>query len=111
MRPDQRVRLATVSERLAEVVIADADPENWSANGKALVDMTKGERGDANWCRKTAVQSVALLVRVEQLLGQTEAQRQRSGDTEADTEAEIKRAEQAASALLDRVRERSHAGL
>lgn len=108
MRPDQIERLAEVSERLAEVVITDADPDTWTATGKTLAEMTKEERGDASWCRKTAVQSVALLVRVEQLLGNT-TDPARGADAR-DVDAEIRRAEKAASDLLNRVRERSHAG-
>lgn len=100
MRQDQRIRLMEVSERLAEAVLLDADPNNWAGTGKTLMDMTKDERGDAAWCRKTAVQSVALLVRVEQLLRDDKAQV--PGDGDPDPQAEIERAEKAASAALAR---------
>ncbi len=99
MRPDQLQRLADVSERLAETVIVDADPDNWTATGMLLADMTQEQRGDAAWCRKTAVQSVALLIRVEQLLDPIKLQ----SPNQPDPEAEIKRAERAASEMLIRV--------
>ncbi|HHC8921427.1 TPA: hypothetical protein ACN3MR_002895 [Stenotrophomonas maltophilia] len=101
MRDDQRKRLQDVSESLAEVAIRDADPSNWTAFDKPLCDMSKDERGDAAWCRKTAVQSVALLCRLQQLLRDTGAPG--GGDKDPDPEAEIKAAEREASRLLERI--------
>lgn len=108
MRPDQLLRLAEVSERLAEVVIRDIDPESWgSAHASMLGDMTREERGDQAWCRKTAVQSVALLVRVEQLL--TPASDPVESREMPDPEADIKRAERAATEMLERLGKREPA--
>ncbi|HDS1602775.1 hypothetical protein [Stenotrophomonas maltophilia] len=100
MRDDQRQRLADISEALAEVAIRDADPANWTAADKPLCDMTKEERGDAAWCRKTAVQSVALLGRLQQILRDTGGGK--SGDDD-DPASDIKRAEKEARKLLERV--------
>ena len=103
MRPDQIARLTDLQNRLVETVINDADPANWTATGKTLADMTPPERGDANWCRKTAVQSVSLLIRVNQLLEPKVVAGAPSADPEDDPEAQIKRAEKAAADLLQRV--------
>lgn len=100
MRDDQRQRLADISEALAEVAIRDADPANWTAADKPLCGMTKEERGDAAWCRKTAVQSVALLGRLQQILRDTGGGK--SGDDD-DPASDIKRAEKEARKLLERV--------
>lgn len=100
MRDDQRQRLADISEALAEVAIRDADPANWTAANKPLCDMTKEERGDAAWCRKTAVQSVALLGRLQQILRDTGGGK--PGDDD-DPASDIKRAEKEARKLLERV--------
>lgn len=100
MRDDQRQRLADISEALAEVAIRDADPANWTAADKPLCDMTKEERGDAAWCRKTAVQSVALLGRLQQILRDTGGGK--SGDDD-DPASDIKRAEKEARKLLEHV--------
>lgn len=105
MTPDQRTRLAAVSVKLAEVVIADVDPANWTANGITLGKMTKEQRGDAAWCRKTAVQSVALLVRVEQLLAPESGPHPPTSPPE-DPEAEITRAEKRAAALVQDLTDR-----
>ncbi|PZS48857.1 hypothetical protein [Stenotrophomonas maltophilia] len=100
MRDDQRQRLADIYEALAEVAIRDADPANWTAADKPLCDMTKEERGDAAWCRKTAVQSVALLGRLQLILRDTGGGK--SGDDD-DPASDIKRAEKEARKLLERV--------
>ncbi|MCS4235037.1 hypothetical protein [Stenotrophomonas sp. BIGb0135] len=105
MRPDQKKRLAEVSEKLAEVAINDADPANWTGDGKLLSQMTKEERGDAAWCRKTAVQSVALLGRLQQLLRDDTAGK---GGNDPDPEDDIRRAEQEAAKMLKRVGAKSH---
>lgn len=100
MRNDQRIRLAEVAERLADVVIRDVDPESWAAADLTLAEMDRVQRGDAAWCRKTAVQSVALLVRVESLLGADPAS---TPPDDIDPEKEIARAEKAATKALERV--------
>lgn len=105
MRPDQKKRLAEVSEKLAEVAINDADPANWTGDGKLLSQMTKEERGDAAWCRKTAVQSVALLGRLQQLLRDDAGGK---GGNEPDPEEDIRRAEREAAKMLKRVGAKSH---
>lgn len=104
MRKDQRERLAEAAERLAEVVLRDIDPDNWTATDKTLRDMTKEERGDAKWCRQTATQSVALLVRVEQLIADPEQGGGPSPDGEEESEeSKVLRAEAKAAELLDRI--------
>ena len=101
MTPEQRIRLSIVSERMAEVVLRDADPDNWIGGDKVPAELTKEERGDATWCRKMATQSVALLVRLEQL-----ATVQGVGEFVDDPEADIRRAEARAADLLSRVARR-----
>jgi hypothetical protein len=83
VRDDQYARLKDVAEKLADVVIHDANPDNWTATGKASKQMTKDERGDAYWDRKLAAASISVLVRVYSVTGMVE----RAGD--ADPEAPI----------------------
>lgn len=61
MRPDQIQRINDLTERLADVFLVEADPANWSADGKRPVDMTSQERGDRHWCRKGAISTGAIL--------------------------------------------------
>jgi len=100
MTPNQRLRLAELEVKIAEVVLKDADPATWSGNGQLLLDMDPLTRGNAVWCRKTAVQSVALLARV---IGLLEVTGNKPPPEEDDTEAAIRRAEKAASKALDLV--------
>lgn len=102
MTPNQTERLQDLKDRLVETVLSDADPQNWTANGVALSAMSQDERGDALWCRKTAVQSVSLLIRVQQLLEPKVTGAAPAAD-EPDPEADIKRAERAAADMLARV--------
>lgn len=60
MRPDQLKQLQDLSERLADVFLVEADPDNWSGGGLPR-DMTKEERGDRHWDRKGALGTGAVL--------------------------------------------------
>lgn len=105
MREDQIKRLEDVSQRLAEVAIRDADPETWTASEVPLVDMTRDERGDANWCRKTAVQTLAVLAHVQRILTASPAPGApgAGSEVEASPEDQIARAERAANEMLERI--------
>ncbi len=105
MREDQAKRLEDLEDRLVETVIADADPNNWSGAGQLLIDMDKATRGDAQWCRKTAVQTVALLTHVQKVIRDyRQPELRRPGAIEdPDPEAAIASAEAAASELIARV--------
>lgn len=109
MRPDQIARLTDLQDRLVETVINDADPANWTAANKTLADMTPPERGDANWCRKTAAQTVGLLIRVNQLLEPKVAPGAPPANPEDDIEEQTRKAEKAATELLERIGGKVHA--
>lgn len=112
MRTDQLTRLEVLCDRLLEVALSDADPENWSASGKKLAEMTRDERGDAQWCRRLAVQTVALTMQVQRLMQNPvtggAVVPDQPGKTEPDeaeaVDAEIARYESAASQVIDRHR-------
>lgn len=112
MRQDQYERLQALSERIADVVLNDADPDHWSGNGKKPNELTQQERGDAYWCRKMAAASIMLFGRVEAMIGQQQGPGTTpllpptgADDEEADRasqlDAEITRAEKEAMRLLD----------
>lgn len=102
MEPEQRARMADVMDRLTDVVLRDADPDSWTAPGKTLKAMTKEERGDAAWCRKTACMSVSLLLQFQRLHQQAE-QEAPAGDVAPSLDEELAAAEVKARALLERV--------
>lgn len=111
MRVDQFLKLQTLSEKLADVAIVDADPATWAGAGLTAGTMTQQQRGDAYWSRKMALSTISVLVRVQGLIHST----QQFGDTPPTAgapaavdeppslEAEIAQAEKDARVVLDRV--------
>lgn len=106
MRPDQLARLSALSEKLADKVLDEADPETWPGAGVMLADMTKQERGDSYWCKKNAAMTLSLLLRIEniQLSAMKSCQLGESDGDDADSE--IDKAEARAAKLLARTLEK-----
>lgn len=67
MRQDQFERLIALSEKLTEVFLNEAEPENWPGEGILPKNMDSATRGDRYWCKKNAVATVSLLQRVHGL--------------------------------------------
>lgn len=116
MRDDQYARLKQLAEKLADVVIHDADPEHWTGSGKTAMELTKSERGDAYWCRKLAASSLSVLVRVfsvtgmvERSMGGTAPQIDPEADGPSELEKEVAQAERDAKKILDGLQKRSRA--
>jgi hypothetical protein len=116
VRPDQLDRLTSLHDRLLEVALSDADPDNWIGHGKKPNELTRDERGDAKWCRGLAISSVALTMQVQRLMqnpiagGAAVPDRPAAPTTPAepeDMDAEIARFEQAASQVLARAADKT----
>jgi hypothetical protein len=105
MRTDQLARLEALRDRLLEVAISDADPDNWTACGSKPKDMSKDERGDAKWCRSLAVSTVALTMQVQRLMLSQAAGSEVQANEEETVEAEMARYEVAATRVLARARD------
>lgn len=106
MRPDQLQRLQDLSERLADVFLSEADPDNWTAGGKLPCDLTREERGDRHWDRKGAMGTGAVLRYTLDILNR---QPSGGGDREQDDamDASIREAEQRAAKALARVMDKA----
>ncbi len=107
MKDEQIDKLKALSERLTDVLLFDADPENWVGVGIPASDLSREQRGDAYWCRRVATATVSVLLRVESVLDET-TQRRRPGDDDDDGELdkEIANAEKEAARLLKRLNNR-----
>ena len=46
MHSDYKTRLTALSDKLTDVVLEEADPDNWPGAGKEITKHTKQERGD-----------------------------------------------------------------
>ncbi|MDV0787706.1 hypothetical protein VC623_24330, partial [Citrobacter amalonaticus] len=69
MHQDYKTRLTALSNKLTDVVLEEADPDNWPGAGKKPSELTKDERGDRYWNKKNAAASLTLLIKVHSLIG------------------------------------------
>lgn len=120
MRDDQYLRLQALEEKLTEQFLVDGDPDNWTGQGILPKDLTKDQRGDRYWCKKNAVATIALTIRLGSLIGTVqrngtvtpggdEGEDGEDGRAENLLDAEIAAAEKEAQKLLQRVERRAKA--
>lgn len=100
MREDQIQRLKDLSEKLAEVVLEEADPDLWPGAGVPIADMTKEQRGNRYWCKKNAAATFSLLERTQSLLTDAVDPRNNRPGAEVDVEKQIAQREREAEKLL-----------
>jgi hypothetical protein len=120
MRDDQFQRLQTLSEKLTDVVLDEADPSSWPGDDMTtekwraleLVDAKEAQRirGDRYWSKKNAAATLTLLTKVYTIAGWVTQRNARSdglpitdGSESDDMEKEIKDAEKVATKLLAQV--------
>ena len=104
MTNEQRERLRTLSEKLCDRVLVDADPENWSCSGMFPQDLSAEQRGNAHWDRKLASGTLTIFCRVESIL-EPVADPYHPMRADYNPEADIKRAESQARKILKRISE------
>lgn len=112
MNADQIRRLGILTEKLADVVLEEADPDNWSGKGVPIANMDQKSRGDRYWCKKNAAASMSLLDRAQSLLVRathvpppSQAPGVEGGEEpEVDIDSEISSYEAKAAKLLDKVK-------
>lgn len=106
LRPDQIARIQDLQERLADVFLVEADPDNWNGAGKLPTEMSREERGDRHWDRKGAMGTGAVLKYTMDIV-----QHSTTGGgvevSEDDLEDKIKQAEAKAKKALARVMNKS----
>ena len=68
MRDDQYLRLQALEEKLTEQFLFEADPAHWPADGVHPKAMTQEDRGNRNWCKKNAVATISLTIRIGTLI-------------------------------------------
>lgn len=114
MRQDQFDKLQSLSEKLTDVVLVEADPDHWPGSGWKPIELTKEQRGDRYWSKKNAVATLSLIGRIHQL---TAAIRMASNagagggaavsEPEEELDAEVQAAEKEAAKLLDELQRRT----
>lgn len=123
MRDDQYQRLKSLTEKLTDVVLEEADPASWPGDGMTTETWRKLEaadakeaqriRGDRYWSKKNAAATLSLLTRVYTIAGIVErsapAPAGNGGeDREDDLDKEIKAAEKEAKTILKKVQARAY---
>jgi len=103
MRPDQRKRLAELSDRLIEVVLEEADPDFWPGAGQSLADVDQETRGNRYWCKKNAQATFVLVTSVEKLTANTKEMLGRDPYKNHELDAQIARAEKVAGEMLKKI--------
>jgi len=104
LRPDQLKSLSDLAEKLADVFITEADPENWSGAGKLPADMSTTDRGNRHWDRKGAAGTAGVLRYTMDLANyHKDGPPPANPDAEDDLDKKIKEAERRASKAVDRV--------
>ncbi|RMV04214.1 MULTISPECIES: hypothetical protein [Pseudomonas syringae group] len=108
MREDQVIRLQSLSESLCEVVINEADPQNWPGSEKDPADLTQQERGDRYWSKKNAAASMTLLMKVMNIAGVLNKQKPPDVDADSGLDSELASAERQAQAMIERMQKGGH---
>jgi len=109
MRQDQFEKLQDLHEKLTDVFLTEADPDQWPGHGIDLKAMDKQTRGDRYWCKKNAVATIAVMQRITSLVDHIhshnpDAEPDPTGvEPEEDLDAEVEAAEKEAKALLNKV--------
>lgn len=107
MTEDQYQRMQKVHEKLVDVLLMEADPDNWPGAGLHPNDMSRETRGDQYWHKKTTAGTAALVNRIGSLI--VEERRRalalpvgaRAEEEEVDLDREVERYERRAAKMLD----------
>lgn len=115
MRQDQYERLQTLTEKLTDVFLDEANPEAWPGHGVSAGAMDQQTRGDRYWVKKNAAATLTVIMKTTSLIGVIQ-QRSAGGapDGVADAtdepdglDGEIRAAEKEAARLIDKAQRES----
>lgn len=120
MREDQYLKLQALHAKLVDVALVEADPENWSGAGHLPRELSQQDRGDRYWCKKNAVATLSVAIRIDTLLAKVQGPNVTPGKKgdEDDGEdaaaglldAEVNAAEREAKRLLRNLQNKAKAG-
>lgn len=103
MRPDQLKRLQDLTEKLADVVLEEADPATWPGAGIKSAEWTQQERGDRYWQKKNAAATFMLLSKADEIIQRRSAAKSPDEDAGEDLDRTIAHAEKEAARALERI--------
>lgn len=117
MRDDQYQRLQALTEKLMDVFLTEADPENWPGVGILPNAMDKETRGNRYWCKKDAAATLTLNMRAITMIDAIRRRTPEDGaplagdqaeddETEDSLDADISKAEKQAEALMAKLQKK-----
>jgi len=111
MRQDQYEKLQQLSEKLADVLVAELDPDSWPGATIEVAHQDRDTRGDRYWFKKNAGMTLTVLTKLHTIIGMV--QRIAPPDPEAgaeephDIDAEVATAEQEALRAIETAQRRA----
>lgn len=115
MRQDQYEKLQALTEKLADVLIGEIDPDKWPGAGLEPANMDRDTRGDRYWCKKNAGMTLTALTKLHAIIGLVQrttpppAPEDAAGE-EGDLETEIQSAEREALRAIEAAQVRAKRG-
>lgn len=118
MRQDQFEALQQRAEQLVDLFLQESNPDKWPGKGLEPGQMDQQTRGDRYWCKKDAVATLACAQRIGSLV---DLARRKTAWGEAapeavveqgadELDAEIRKAEKEAKAILNRMQSGARPG-
>lgn len=115
MRQDQYVRMQDLAEKLTDVVLDEAAPDQWPGAGVPLQNLDRDTRGDRYWCKKNAAATLSLVTKIHSLVHMIQradgdpSDPPAGPDRDGDLDAEMRDAEKAAEKLLAKIAKKGNA--
>lgn len=113
MRQDQYEKLQGLLEKLTDVVLQEANPDNWPGNNIAPASWDQQTRGDRYWMKKNAAGTLTVTMKIVSLVGVIQQRSNGGGQVGAAVgeapdepdglDGEIKQAEKEANRLLKQI--------
>lgn len=116
MRQDQFERLQALTEKLTDVFLAEANPDEWPGCGLKPSQMDQQTRGDRYWVKKNAAATLTVIMKTTTLVGVIQQRSTGGGaggvadaEPEGDDglDAEMRAAEKEADRLLKQLQDHS----
>ena len=104
MTPEQTEKLREIQERIADVLLQEMDPDNWAGAGVIPAEMSKEERGNRYFDKKSAATTAVIYLGNEKLLANTKEALGRDPYKDDELDEKVAQATKDADKLLKKLR-------
>lgn len=103
--------LQALADNLLTVAMEESDPSHWAGGDKPTQELTKGERGDRLWDKKSAAATWGLVKNIHTLIAQMNGDKPVAAANDDDEEesahdATLRRAEEEAAEIMRSLKEK-----